>query len=96
MNSLNVPETRGKVVGGAVSTLSAAVGFVLIPKCPLCVAAYLTSFGIGATAATSAAPLVRWLALGLIFVASLALGLATRRASARRSARATPPACCRN
>ncbi len=42
---------------------------LLVPKCPLCCAAYLSLFGVSAAAATLMAPLLRPVALGLCGVA---------------------------
>jgi hypothetical protein len=50
------------------SPIGAALGLVFLPKCPLCIAAYLVSFGIGAGAAHAAAPFIRpaaWLLMGV-------------------------------
>jgi len=60
------------------------VASVFVPKCSLCVAAYLSLFGLGTAAATTIAPLFRLLApLGL---ALLAISLA--RSGLRRRERA--------
>jgi hypothetical protein len=56
-------------------TLGSGLGAVLVPKCPLCFAAYLLPFGVTAGAAAAAVALVRplggvlaVLALGFILV----------------------------
>jgi hypothetical protein len=53
------------------SALLPALGAALVPKCPFCVAAYLSLFGVSAGAAGTIAPLVRTLAL---IVATIAVG----------------------
>jgi hypothetical protein len=70
----------------AVSSLGATLALLLVPKCPLCVAAYLASLGIGAEAATSAAPLVRPLAWLLMALAVSALGIGLWRSRRDRTA----------
>lgn len=75
------------------SSLLATLGLLLLPKCPLCVAAYLVSLGVGVEAAQSAAPFVRPLAWVLAFTAVLALALGARRG--RRRAPLEAPTCCR-
>ena len=76
------------------SSIGAALGLVLLPKCPLCIAAYLVSFGVGAGAAHAAAPFIRPAAWVLMGVATLALVMSLRRFIAARSdsARAGAPA----
>lgn len=62
------------------------LGLVLLPKCPLCVAAWLVSLGIGAELADRAAVLARPLAGVALALAVIALVTAVVR---RRRA-----ACC--
>jgi hypothetical protein len=58
---------------------------MLVPKCPLCLVAYLSLFGVGLGAASVASALLRPLGVGL---AALALGLIlVRRARAKEQAR---------
>lgn len=67
-----------------LSSLGAALGLVLLPKCPLCVAAYLVSLGAGAELARRAAMIVRPLvgvALALAVVALVAAAIRRRRAA---------------
>lgn len=53
-------------------TLAPGVGLALVPKCPMCVAAYLAPFGMGMAAASTLAP---WCApLGVALIALAALG----------------------
>jgi hypothetical protein len=94
MNTLKAPEGSLSFMSArrVVSAIGAAFGLILMPKCPLCVAAYLVSFGVGASAAHAVAPLIRpaaWLlmaAAALALVASLRRILATRFGSGRPSA----------
>jgi hypothetical protein len=85
-------------VARAGRAIAAALGLVLLPKCPLCIAAYLVSFGVGTSAAALAAPLVRPLAVLLAATAFLALlagvwrGTTKRPPPAERRSRATR--CC--
>ena len=53
---------------------------LLVPKCPLCCAAYLSLFGVSAAAATLIAPLLRPIALGVgVAVLALLVAYAVRR-----------------
>jgi len=72
----------------ALSALT-VLGAALVPKCPLCLAAYLTSFGVSGTVAAWAAPWLRPAAalLSLGSLVLLALGLLQ---SVRRKARSRP------
>ncbi|MES1184283.1 MAG: hypothetical protein ABUL60_10735 [Myxococcales bacterium] len=77
--------------------IAAALGLVLLPKCPLCIAAYLVSFGVGTGAAALAAPLIRPLAMLLAGTALLALLASAWRAKAKRAQpaeRRSRAACC--
>jgi hypothetical protein len=58
-----------------------AVAAVLVPKCPMCVAAYLSAIGAGASAASAAAP-------AIVRVGHLAVMLAVAMLGARLVARA--------
>jgi hypothetical protein len=61
-----------RVLSSAARAAAATLGVALLPKCPLCIAAYLTSFGLGSAAAAVAAPLLRpfaWLLAGASFLA---------------------------
>ena len=86
MNTLKAPE----LVARAAPSFGAALVALLVPKCPLCVAAYLAAFGLSASASHSAAPFVRPLALAIAAVASLALALAVWRNRKRHAM----PRCC--
>jgi hypothetical protein len=54
------------------SAVLSALAAAFVPKCPFCVAAYLSLFGVSAGAAGAIAPLVRSIAL---LLATLAVGL---------------------
>src|SRR5688572_4110230 len=86
MNTRKAPELLGR----AASSVGAALLAVLVPKCPLCVAAYLTSLGLGAAASHSAAPFVRPAAFMLAAVSLIVLALGVWRRHKRRTA----PSCC--
>jgi hypothetical protein len=57
----------------------------LAPKCPMCLAAYLSLFGIGGAAATLVHPLLRPLGMALCAV-SVVLGIRAVLAARRRQA----------
>lgn len=81
-----------------MSAIAGSAGAILlaglVPKCPLCVAAALTAWGIGATAAGTVAPIVRPLLL-MLAIASVrsAIADARRRRSAAPAA-LSGPGCC--
>src|SRR5262245_6067129 len=71
------------------AALGSALVAVLVPKCPLCVAAYLVLLGVSAGAASLAAPLLFPAAIAL---AALAFGAAVFRGrDRRRTRRSSPP-----
>ena len=72
---------------GRLSWLATAFGALLVPKCPLCVMGLLSFLGMDALAASSAAPFIRPLAVGLSVVFLLLVIRSERRAIARRRAR---------
>lgn len=62
----------GVVRGASVSTSALAViGAALMPKCPLCVAAVLSTLGVGLTTRLWVAPMARPLAMAVAVVAVL-------------------------
>lgn len=63
----------------------------LVPKCPLCVAAVLSSLGLGAAAASFVGPLLRPFAIAFALVAVVALAAGERR---RIRARRVAHSCC--
>jgi hypothetical protein len=66
---------------GVASTIAA----LFAPKCPLCIAAYLTLCGLGAGWAGAVAPVVRPAAFAVSFVAFAALVVAVVRRRRWRS-----------
>ena len=83
--------------GSAASSLAALLSLVFLPKCPLCIGAYLAGLGLGTTAAAFAAPLVRPLAVVLAIVAGAALlrsGWRYFRRKARPKADRPTNCCC--
>lgn len=74
----------------ALTTATTALGVVLVPKCPLCVAAYLA--GIGASAGTAAA-LAPWARPAAWLLLALSLGGWLFEWSRRRRLPTAP--CCR-
>lgn len=80
----------------AVSPLCLTAVAVVLPKCPLCIVAYLTALGFGATFARGLAP---WLLPAVWCLAAVTTAtVLLRRARPRASAAAAPPAagerCC--
>ena len=65
---------------GRASAITSSAGAMLlaglVPKCPLCIAAVLSAWGIGATASGAFAPMLRPL-LVLIALVLAALGVAS-------------------
>jgi uncharacterized membrane protein YjjB (DUF3815 family) len=74
------------------SSIVAAIGFVLLPKCPLCIAAYLVSLGLGAEAASGAAPMIRPI-VSVALAASLIALFATAWRRRRRAPVVTATCC---
>jgi hypothetical protein len=70
--------------GGVASSVGTVLCAVLLPKCPLCVAAWLGAAGLGAGAATLVAPFVRPAALLLAALVLLALAWSFARALSAR------------
>ncbi len=71
MHMRRAPELRRR---GAASFAAALVA-ALVPKCPMCVAAWLAGLGLSAGASHGAAPFVRPFFVTVAVVASLALVL---------------------
>ncbi len=72
------------LIRGVTPSVGGVLGFLLLPKCPLCVAAWLGAVGVGAGAASVVAPLLRPAAL--LLAAALLLRLLW--SSVRRARRA--------
>jgi hypothetical protein len=83
----NTPRRWLRVVTSVGSTALLA----LAPKCPLCVAAVLSSLGLGAAAASFLGPLVRPFSIAFVLVAVAALVAGERR---RLHARRAAHSCC--
>jgi hypothetical protein len=79
-------ELARPAASAAVVTLLA----ISLPKCPLCVAAYLIAFGISASVAHAAAPFVQPLAFALVAATLVALTLGAWRLRHREA----QPTCC--
>ena len=79
-----------ELLGRAASSFGAGLVALLVPKCPLCVAAYLASVGLSAGASHGAAPFVRPVAFTVAGLALLALALGVWRTRRRRAG----PRCC--
>jgi hypothetical protein len=68
----------------ALASIGTLVLAVLVPKCPLCVAAALSALGVGATAASALAPAVRPLVFVVAATAVVGLAIAEGRRLARK------------
>ena len=81
-----LPATRAKrALFGSWLATTLGLGGVLIPKCPLCVAAYLCLFGVSAGSARAVAQLGMPLCLLLVLVSASATALFVARRGRRRS-----------
>ena len=78
--------TRARRVG---SSLLAALVVALMPKCPLCIAAYLTGLGLSVGAAALVAPLLfpAAVVLSVVLLVSLVLLSLQRRRTQTESCR---------
>ncbi len=74
MTTRKALDQRGprSLTSSAASSLAALLSLVFLPKCPLCMAAYLAGFGLGSGVVAFAAPLVRPLAVVLAVLAGAA------------------------
>jgi len=77
---------------GAATSIATAIAAALVPKCPLCIAAALSAFGLGAAAAHGVAPWLRPLAFAL--AASVAVSAAWAAQRRQRARRADAAGCC--
>ncbi len=91
--------SRRLLRGSSASGVWAALAALLVPKCPLCIAALLTVVGMNAALASAIAPLVRPLAFGLpvaIVLSLFVMRYLTRAPGAARVATPTAPHnCCK-
>ena len=67
---------------------------VLVPKCPLCFAAYLCLFGVSASTARAIAVLGRPLALGLVACSVIATAWFVAQRARSRKVSSARPSCC--
>jgi hypothetical protein len=79
-----MPARSARAAGGATS-LGTLVVAALVPKCPLCVAALLSSVGVGATVAAQLAPVVRPLGFTLAIAALVAAAVVEWRRHCRHA-----------
>jgi hypothetical protein len=109
MNTLVAPERlarRSRLLRAsarrAATSLAGLIVLALLPKCPFCVAAYLTALGLSASIAALLAPLLRP-AAALVLVAALLACLfavwrqrraATTCEAATTAASGRPGTCC--
>jgi hypothetical protein len=56
---------------GSALTLALGVALALVPKCPMCIAAYLSVFGLGMAAAGTLAPWCLPVAFALILMSAV-------------------------
>jgi hypothetical protein len=66
------PRRPARAVVGSSLGVALGLAAALLPKCPLCIAAYLSAIGVGTAAAHTLAPLLFPLGIGLVAI-SLAL-----------------------
>jgi hypothetical protein len=84
-NTRPTPEIRAAGASGAISSLGSAACLALLPKCPMCVAAFLAAAGLGAESASAIAPFVRPFAVATTAMALFVfIGLAWRALVLRR------------
>lgn len=76
---------------GSVLSLVLGVLAALAPKCPLCLAAYLSIVGVGVTGAGRLAPILFPVGLALIAVSIAGAALTLKRFSARPRPRHQAP-----
>ena len=70
----------------AATSLGGLIALALLPKCPLCAAAYLTALGLSASIAAVLAPFLRLAAMLLVVAALLACLFALWRTRERGAA----------
>lgn len=92
MNTRKVHDASKRGFWFAVSQLAILIAAALVPKCPLCIVAYLTAFGVSAAVANHLAPWLLPAVWGLLAVVTFYVGLRLvqrRRAGAVRAVNAT-------
>ena len=101
MNTRKAPEgsSLASRALGVASPVGSVVLLVLAPKCPLCIAAYLASIGLGVGAAACLAPLLRpalfvFAALGVLALLWRIARRARPAAFGVADARASVECCC--
>lgn len=75
MNTRRVPDSSKRRLGFAASQLAILLTAALVPKCPLCIVAYLTAFGVSAAVANTLAPWLLPAVWGLLVIVTLYVGL---------------------
>ena len=76
--------SAGRGRAGSALTLALGVALALVPKCPMCIAGYLSVFGLGMAAAGAIAPWCLPLALALALLVISAARLSGARLSGIR------------
>ena len=66
--------------------LLSGIGAILVPKCPACLAAYLSVAGVGVGAAATLAPFIRPLGIAIVTISVAAWALVHFRARHRARA----------
>jgi hypothetical protein len=82
----------GRISGGVTSVVS-LIAAVLLPKCPLCVAVWLSGLGLGAASAFDLAPLIRPALLMVAVSTLVGWAIFERRRMLRRPACTTSCGC---
>jgi hypothetical protein len=87
----DAPRPALRRASGVVTSVAAGAAALLVPKCPLCVAAMLAALGVGTSAASALAPLVRPIAF--LLLASVVVGVAVTTWRRRAEGEAVPRDC---
>ena len=75
----DAPRSALRRASGVVTSVAAGAAALLVPKCPLCVAAMLAALGVGTSVASALAPLVRPIAFLLLAAAVVGVAVSTWR-----------------
>lgn len=91
----SLDRSRTRASGSGAASLGSLAAMALLPKCPVCVAAWLAAFGVGGGIASTVAPFVRPLVFTLAVVAGARLAWVLCTARKRVAPRVTGgcPAC---